>query len=359
MIKRDFIMYELGINIDLITLLKYSRDELKKIDNSILFENQGVKFERIIHKALVDTKNRLDIQNITEIELVSGKKFPDIIIHTHKCLFGVEVKTSRSGGWDTLGGSIFESTKVEGVDTIAIFFANFSGRRPDYRFKYMEDCISDITITHKPRYVINMEINQEETIFDKTGTTYVQLSNSSNPFRLVRNYMKEKSGDLWWIDDDEAEGYSYKKNIQGIRPWNELVPADKESLILDIVVLFPVVFSQNKNYNNIATYLVTKRGVVNPSLRDQFSSGGKYYNSGYCYPKYLQRLFNTAFIDKLVHKLDAPNINEIVEYIDNIDVTNYKNIWLETVIEHINKHNNTNISMDAKKYLIDLLQELM
>ncbi|MFA0194248.1 hypothetical protein AB4501_22415 [Vibrio sp. 10N.222.55.E8] len=352
-------MNNLGVNMDLITFLRHACDELNKIDDSELFRNQGTKFEKILHGALIDASKRLEVSNITAIELVSGKKFPDIIIHTYECDFGVEVKTSKSGGWETLGGSIFESTKVEGVEPIAIFFANFSSDRPAYRFDYMENCISDIAITHKPRYVINMNFNGEKTVFDKTGTTYHQLSNSNNPFGLVRNYMKEKSGDLWWIDDDEAEGYSYQNNVQGIRAWNELASADQMQLISDIVTLFPKVFAPNKNYNDVATYLVTKRGIVNPSLRDQFSSGGRLNTAGFQYPQYFNSLFYQPVMNQISRKLDVPNVKEVQEYWGNIDITKYKKIWLNTVINYINNHDEHRIKYDAKKYLIDNLLDQM
>lgn len=349
-------MNVLGESIDLIVFLEQTCIDLNQIDNALLFNHQGAKFEKILHESLSRTKERLNIQNIIKIELVSGKKFPDIIIHTDKLLFGVEVKTSKSAGWDTLGGSIFESTKVDGVNVIAIFFANFSGEKPAYRYGYMEDCISDIAITHKPRYVINMDTNPGETVFDKTGTTYECLSNSRNPFSLVRKYMKDKSGDLWWIDDDESEAYDYKNNIQGIRAWNELSQSEELRLILDISTLFPIIFSQHKNYNEISTYLVTKKGVVNPSLRDKFSAGGRFIEEGFALPKYFKRLFNEQFVDALISQLDNPNIKEVIEYWGDIDVSKYKEIWIDTVITHIQNHDEYVLSREEKCFIIRQLE---
>lgn len=345
-----------GENIDLIGFLEQTCVDLNQIDNALLFNHQGTKFEKILHESLIRTKKRLSIQNIIKIELVSGKKFPDIILHTEKSLFGVEVKTSKSIGWETLGGSIFESTKVDGVDVIAVFFANFSGENPAYRYGYMKDCISDIAITHKPRYVINMDTNPGETVFDKTGTTYDLLANSSNPFSLVRKYMKEKSGDLWWIDNDESEAYDYKNNIQGIRAWNELSESEEQTLILDISTLFPIIFSQKKNYNEISTYLVTKKGIVNPSLRDKFSAGGKFIEKGFTLPKYFKRLFDEQFVGALISRLDNPNIKEVIEYWGDIDISKYKERWLDRVIKHVRSHDEDALSPEKQEFIIRRLK---
>ncbi|MEZ9369036.1 hypothetical protein AB4140_09455 [Shewanella sp. 10N.286.51.B2] len=350
-------MYELGINMNLMEFLEHTSSQLELIDKKILISNQGSKFEAILCQAMNDTKNKFKVSNISKIEHISGQKFPDIIIHTNNGMFGVEVKTSKSMKWETLGGSIFESTKIKGVDVIAIFFANFSGSNPEYRFNYMEDCISDIAITHKPRYVIKMDLNQGESVFEKTQITYNQLSESNNPFALVRDYMKEKSGDLWWIDDDDSEEYDYKNNVQGIRLWNTLSSIDEENLLVEISALFPTIFSANKNYNDISTYLATKKGIVNPSLRDKFSAGGKYHYEGEELPKYFKRLLDDGFICKLAEYLGNPNINEVRDYWGNIDVGSYKDIWLSKVIEYINSHEQSQLSDSAKQVLISYIEQ--
>jgi len=49
-------------------------------------------------------------------------RFPDVIINTPYGNWGIEVKSSKSKNWETLGGSINESTKVSGLNEIFILF---------------------------------------------------------------------------------------------------------------------------------------------------------------------------------------------------------------------------------------------
>ena len=44
-----------------------------------------------------------------KIELVSGQKFPDIVAHVNEQkAYGLEVKTTKSNSWQSIGSSIFE-----------------------------------------------------------------------------------------------------------------------------------------------------------------------------------------------------------------------------------------------------------
>ena len=49
-------------------------------------------------------------------------RFPDVIINTPHGNWGIEVKSSKSKNWETLGGSINESTRVSGLTEIFILF---------------------------------------------------------------------------------------------------------------------------------------------------------------------------------------------------------------------------------------------
>ena len=50
-----------------------------------------------------------------EIKLVLGAKFPDIQAEQY---YGVEVKTTASDTWKSVGSSIVESTRIEDVSMI-------------------------------------------------------------------------------------------------------------------------------------------------------------------------------------------------------------------------------------------------
>ena len=101
------------------------------------------------------------------IELVSGHKFPDIVayVNSHNG-YGVEVKTTKSNKWKSTGSSIFEGTRVSNIQNIYLLFGKLS-TPVDFKFKKYEECLYDIAITHSPRYLIDMDLGENETIFSK------------------------------------------------------------------------------------------------------------------------------------------------------------------------------------------------
>ena len=101
-----------------------------------------------------------------EIKLVSGAKFPDIQAEQY---YGVEVKTTASDTWKSVGSSIVESTRIEDVSMIYMLFAKLGGDFAEFRCKPYEDCLDNISLTHQPRYQIDMELEEKkrENIFQK------------------------------------------------------------------------------------------------------------------------------------------------------------------------------------------------
>ena len=101
-----------------------------------------------------------------EIKLVSGHSFPDVMAEKY---YGVEVKSTQSSKWTSTGSSIVESTRDVNVENIYMLFGRLGGNPPEFRCRPYEDCLSNIAVTHSPRYMIDMEIRdrQEETIFEK------------------------------------------------------------------------------------------------------------------------------------------------------------------------------------------------
>lgn len=115
-----------------------------------------------------------DVKNILEIaaegtkfkgtiEKISGQCFPDIVAGKY---YGVEVKSSKDEKWITLGGSVNESTRIEDVERIFLMFGKL--KEPiEFRSRPYEDCLSDVVVTHYPRYKIDMNLKNGETIFCK------------------------------------------------------------------------------------------------------------------------------------------------------------------------------------------------
>lgn len=201
------------------------------------------------------------------IEKISGTKFPDIVAAK---LYGVEVKSTKENHWTTTGGSILETTRVDGVERIYMTFGKLGGNPIEFISKPYESCLSGIAVTHMPRYLIDMKLSQKDTIFDKMGVSYDELRIMDDPIAPVIKFYKNrlKPGErLWWMGDEINEVVPAT-----IKLWKNLSKDEKRFYTVYGLVNFPEVFCGD--YNNYALWL-TSQGVVDPHIRDQFSAGGK------------------------------------------------------------------------------------
>lgn len=214
----------------------------------------------------------------SDIILVSGQKFPDIIA---KKYFGIEVKSTKSNHWTSTGSSIVESTRDVNVKDIYMLFGKLGGQYPEFRCRPYEDVLYDIVVTHSPRYLINMELQEHETIFDKMQTTYNEFRQKPNSIDLVRKYHIEKaklSGKQdkempWWITQENAES---PKSLN-IRLWQYLSQEEKEDLKVKCMILFPEALNPKSSptkYNRTTLWLCAYNQVINPNVRDMYSAGG-------------------------------------------------------------------------------------
>lgn len=210
---------------------------------------------------------------------VSGQRFPDIVAGKY---YGVEVKSSKDVNWTTLGGSINESTRIEDVERIFLTFGKLVNP-VEFRSRPYEDCLSEVIVTHYPRYKIDMTLKRGETIFDKMNISYDELRNRENPVRDVIRYYKEhlKKGErLWWMEDSEPTEERIVETSAKVRLWKTLDIAEKQKFIECGYAFFPEILgaSQDK-YDNLSLWLVSKYGIVSTSMRDSFSAGGQVYMS--------------------------------------------------------------------------------
>ena len=159
-------------------------------------------------------------------ELISGKHFPDIIANK---FFGVEVKSTEKDHWFSTGGSILETTRNKDVEKIYMTFGKMGGNPIEFLSKPYAQCLSEIAVTHSPRYKIDMKIQEknEKTIFEKMGVDY-DYFRKNNPISITQKYYKSqlKSGEsLWWIGDENP----YEKTVPiTLRIWNTLSSNEKK-----------------------------------------------------------------------------------------------------------------------------------
>jgi len=208
------------------------------------------------------------------IEKISGQRFPDIVAGKY---YGVEVKSSKDEKWITLGGSVNESTRVEDVERIFLVFGKLM-EPIEFRSRPYEDCLFDVVVTHYPRYKINMNLKQGETIFDKIGTTYDSFRKNDPIKKIVDYYSKHFKYDesLWWIGKVINDEQTKAETPMKIELWEDL-PADKrKDLKAKGLALFPeLTGNSNDKYKEFSFWLVANYNVVSTSTRDIFSAGGR------------------------------------------------------------------------------------
>lgn len=227
----------------------------------------GIKLESYIGKVM----SELAVGTIFEdsIQVIGGQKFPDIIAQK---LYGIEVKTTTQNHWKTTGNSVLESTRVADVERIFMLFAKLANPI-EFRCRPYEECLSEVVVTHSPRYLIDMNLPLGQTIFDKMNTPYDTLRKKKNPLGHVVDYYKSnlKPGEqLWWIDNSNVSNIS-------IKMWKNIGREKQKEIITKIMVYFTEIFGNNsrKKFERIPAWLVTREGIVTPNIRDLFSSGGK------------------------------------------------------------------------------------
>lgn len=203
------------------------------------------------------------------IKKISGQRFPDIVAGKY---YGVEVKSSKDDKWVTLGGSVNESTRVEGVERIFLTFGKLQNPI-EFRSRPYEDCLSDVVVTHYPRYKIDMNLCDGETIFDRMDTSYDDLRLQADPVGRIVNFYKSQLADgesLWWT------GKAEQPLPVKVRLWRTLPVQDKRLLMVLGFAYFPDLLGNSQTkYERFSLWLVANHGVVSTSMRDSFSAGGQ------------------------------------------------------------------------------------
>lgn len=229
-------------------------DEDKKFETGTEFENfVSDIFEGVIEESEVDS----DL-----FKHHSSQKFPDLSVG----VFGVEIKLSKSG-WGSTGNSIYEGNRVDRVEDIYFFFLRQDTR--EIRTEPYEECLEEIVVTHSPRYSINMDLDEGESVFSKMGMSYKDFTERGYPTSEIKNYMREKyeGEDVWFIDSEE------EVISATVKDWGRLEKGRKKELKAEIMVLFPDVFS-NKFFRP-SRYLLEKYQIICHNMRDPFTAGGR------------------------------------------------------------------------------------
>lgn len=296
----------------------------------------GAEFELITYEnAVIQAKGTLFENKLIH---TADREFPDIVAAG---LYGIEVKATKKDDWTSIGNSVLESSRVDTVENIYVFFGKLGGE-PDVKYRKYEDCLRGISVTHYPRYQIDMLLDEGSSIFQKMGVGYDEIRESDNPITPIRAYYKKQmvEGDaLWWIGDD-AEDMPDLSPI--IKNFTTLDAEIKDEIKANIFSYFPEVLSNSaKKYERIPAYLASQYGVVTASLRDNFTAGGQvdisYDGDDFRVPQIIGELLRLA-----------PKIRRCLDGVSELALSNYwqrkiegfttaEDVWLKE-IDRISAH---------------------
>lgn len=260
---------------------KYLNDKVS-LDHQLFKSCSGTKMEPVALDALRKVAPQTPFRP-EEIRLVAGAKFPDIQAEKY---YGVEVKTTASNSWKSVGSSIVESTRIEDVSMIYMLFAKLGGEFAEFKCKPYEQCLDNISLTHQPRYQIDMELVEkgEQNIFQKMKVDYntFRIMKENDKIQKVRQYFRstEKSGRemAWWIGEEASE----KSVPMTIRFLNDLSLEEKREMTIRMFILFPELFSNHGNikYKRASLWLCSRQSLICSNIRDFFTAGGKVTTMG-------------------------------------------------------------------------------
>jgi hypothetical protein len=334
-------------------LLNSTLEELniQAVKSSTLISTlKGNKLEPYIGGIMTELAVNTVFEN--SIKVIGGQKFPDIVANK---FYGVEVKTTTQNHWKTTGNSVLESTRVKDVERIFMLFAKLASPI-EFKCRPYEECLSEVVVTHSPRYLIDMNLPLGKTIFDKMDTSYDTLRKKENPLGYVVDFYKSKlkAGEqLWWIDNNNTSNLS-------IKIWKNIDKEKQKEIISKIMVYFIEIFGNNNKakFERIPAWLVTREGIVTPNIRDLFTAGGKdkIIVGAKTYEK-IPRIFINLFenLDFTIETLVKTSAIELSEYW-GIKTTERKKIsdWIDLVSEQCRKISDAK-HLNIKQIIIEII----
>ncbi|MDO5688871.1 MAG: hypothetical protein Q4G61_01325 [Tissierellia bacterium] len=284
-----------------------------------------------------------------------GHAFPDIVyIMNSGEKYGIEVKSSTSANssennWTILGNSILGSTRIDVLD-VHIVFIKINKKGVFVNSGRYSDCVSDVVVTHSPRYKIDLCQDPTESFFYESGISYDDMKSSDNPIGLVTEYFRNKGETAWWLSESTSATIS---------DWSDLSSEEQHLVYGNAFVLFPELLSKRSTkYKRFAKWLVATYSVVDSSLRDRFTAGGKvnitinetvYTNIPKVFQVFQQ---NLSYFSQAVSMLEFDVLKQYWNgYAPIFDNTEERlSYWTNTVISIIDHQNHTCI--------LDLISEI-
>ncbi|MEG0835631.1 MAG: hypothetical protein RR413_09330 [Christensenellaceae bacterium] len=300
--------------IDYNTIMLDIRDKLSDFYSNHTFpsgNNKSSQFEKAVEKVsrqvfkTYDNANGLP-EGYHVVEYLGGSTFPDIVAHIGNTnqKIGIEAKYHSSGDdWKTKGNSTYANTQVDGLLEIYVAFGRFDHNACNIKVRPYGRCISGISITHSPRYDIDMDTTVDfcSAELGISYDTLRQLTSAQRKIHINTYIAKTK--------------YTSFSNIETDR---------KNTLITQAFILFPEMFSRNSliRYNNFSVWLFANN-IICKNVRDFLTAGGQSKIGGITFPKIYVTLYS--------------HIDHIRNTIENIPPQVLARAWYGSVaeVEHI------------------------
>lgn len=308
-----------------------------KGQSKVFNKMKPAEVEQLSYESMVEVATSVSFPK-ERIELISGHIFPDILLHETK--YGVEIKSTQKDSWTSTGSSIVESTRDADTERVYMLFAKLGGT-PEFRCKPYQQCLSNIAVTHAPRYLIDMNLPKEEDIFSLMNTDYDkfrQLDESSKISQVRKYYIerakaKGKYEMPWWMGGTTNVNLSF---------YSDLDQEEKLEIEATAFILFDSLFNISKDrqnkYKTFSLWLCTNYSLLCTNMRDMFTAGGscKFINDQKLenpYPHIVGDVLNLLpRIKKILEAPDYKLIKSIEEFWDfDYDKNDLYNSWLNMI----------------------------
>ena len=240
---------------------------LENMKHDFSRSNSPTDFEKFVFDAskMVIEKNDYECTiDYTE----GGHSFPDLVFSfSNGEKYGIEVKSSTNANspdnsWSILGNSILGSTRID-VNDLYIMFIKVNKNGCFIKSARYEDSVSDVVVTHSPRYKLDLAQDPESSFFHKSGIKYNEIKSSSNPIGLVTEYFRQQGLTAWWIAESTPAA---------IKTWEEVELSERKNILSMSFILFPelIYSSGSKKYKRLAKWLVANYSIVDSSYAINF-----------------------------------------------------------------------------------------
>lgn len=278
---------------DVLELVKIKIESLDPVPEQYLVSRGNVNgFEELVPLIVSEIIAEMGTDSKLEMVVHYGKNFPDMDLIIDGIRFGIELKSRNNGSWDVPGNSVFESVSDQEYEEIFLLFGSHKKGIPrmKVRYKHYWEVTSGISVTHSPRFKVNM--NADESVF-KSSADYKKLQSMEDEDKILflQDYLKNNTSGLKWFVPAAPDT---------VKPLhlNALSDTVKNQVICETLILYPqdLLRPKGNSYTRTIEYLIVTHFYYSHSLRDFFSAGGQWDVNGVKFPQTVKRLHDNREI---------------------------------------------------------------